>query len=32
MLDKEDVTVKTRTLTIFELSQERLKKLNLIDE
>ena len=27
-----DVTVKTRTLTLFELSQERLEKLNLIDD
>ena len=27
-----DVTVRTRTLTLVELSQERLEKLNLIDD
>ena len=27
-----DVTVRTRTLTLIDLSQERLEKLNLIDE
>ena len=27
-----DVTVRTRTLTLFELYQERLEKLNLIDD
>jgi hypothetical protein len=27
-----DITVKSRTLTLFELFQERLEKLNLIDD
>ena len=27
-----DVTVRTRTLTLIDLSQERLEKLNLIDD
>ena len=27
-----DVNARTRTLTLVELSQERLKKLNLIDD